>query len=64
LKENVRAEVAPLSHHAFALNHETGTVTYITLDVRDWFDPEEGKNGLRRRRRVLPTSTSNGEQDD
>ena len=43
LKEDVRAEVAPLSHHAFALNHETGTVTYITLDVRDWFDPDEGK---------------------
>jgi hypothetical protein len=43
LKEDVRTEVAPLSHHAFALNHETGTVTYITLDVRDWFDPDEGK---------------------
>src|SRR6185436_138179 len=44
LKEDVRGEVAPLSHHAFALNHQTGTVTYITLDVRDWFDPEEGKD--------------------
>jgi hypothetical protein len=43
LKEPLRAEVAPLSHHSFALNHETGTVTYITLDVRDWFDPDEGK---------------------
>ena len=42
-KEDLRAEVAPLSHHAFALNHETGTVTYIGLDVRDWFDPDEGK---------------------
>jgi hypothetical protein len=42
-KDQVRAEVAPLSHHAFALNHETGTVTYIQLDVRDWFDPDEGK---------------------
>jgi hypothetical protein len=43
LKEDLRGEVAPLSHHTFALNHQTGTVTYITLDVRDWFDPEEGK---------------------
>ena len=42
-KEQLRAEVAPLSHHAFALNAETGTVTYISLDVRDWFDPDEDK---------------------
>ena len=43
LKEDLRAAVAPLSHHAFALHHDTGTVTYIKLDVRDWFDPDEGE---------------------
>jgi hypothetical protein len=40
-KEDLRAAVAPLSHHTFALHQDTGTVNYIKLDIRDWFDPEE-----------------------
>jgi hypothetical protein len=42
-KEDLRSAVAPLSHHTFAVHQDTGTVSYIKLDVGEWFDPDEGK---------------------
>lgn len=42
-KEDLRTEILPQSHHAFALHHDTGTVGYMKLDYRDWYDPDLDK---------------------
>jgi hypothetical protein len=40
LKEPLRAEVLPASHHTFTQHADDGTIAFLRLDVRDWYDKE------------------------